>query len=134
MTANRTIPPPPLGWPLLPFPDRDGRLQFPTLEQSVRDAIQIILRTRPGGEQLMRPAFGAGLDALLHEPNTVTTRRRIRDLITQSLVRWEQRILLDRVDVDERPDRPSEVRVEIVYRLKRTGAAQQFGLTMELES
>lgn len=133
MTANRAIPPPPLGWPLLPFPDRDGRLQFPTLEQSVRHAIQIILRTRPG-EQLMRPAFGAGLDALLHEQNTVTTRRRIRDLITQSLTRWEQRILLDRVDVNERPDRPSEVRVEIAYRLKRTGAAQQLGLTMELES
>ena len=29
----------------------------------------------------MRPDFGAGLDRLLHEPNTLATRRAIRDLV-----------------------------------------------------
>ena len=32
-----SIPSPLIGWPLLPQPDEQGRLGFPTLEQSVRN-------------------------------------------------------------------------------------------------
>ena len=75
--SNPALPLPPIGWPLLPQPDETGSLAYPTLEQSVRDQIRIILLTRPG-EQLMRPEFGAGLENYVHEPNTLATRRRIR--------------------------------------------------------
>jgi phage baseplate assembly protein W len=121
-----------IGWPLLARPDGGGRLVYPTLDESVRQSIQIILRTRPG-EQLMRPDFGCGLQNYLHEPNTLTTRRRIRDSIAEALGRWEPRALVDRIDVSEVEGRPSELRVEIAYRLRRTGAPQQLGLTMELD-
>jgi Bacteriophage baseplate protein W len=128
-----TPPPRPLiGWPLLGRPDGHGRLAYPTLEESARQSIQIILETRPG-EQLMRPDFGAGLQSFLHEPNTLTTRRRIRDAITGSLGRWEPRIVVDRVEVWEVEEQPSHLRVEIAYRLRRTGAPQQMGLTMQLD-
>jgi len=122
----------PVNWPLLARPDGDGRLSYPSMEESVRQSIRIILQTRPG-ERLMRPGFGAGLELFLHEPNTLTTRRRIRDLIADSLTRWERRIILDRVDVWEVEDRPDSIRIEIVYRLRMTNTAQQMGLTMELE-
>lgn len=125
--------PPPINWPLFAVPDAHGELHYPSLEASVRQAIRIILSTRPG-EQLMRPEFAAGLEDFVHEPNTLTTRRRIYDRITESLARWESRILLDRVDVSEVPDQPTQVRVEILYRLRRTGAPQQLGLTMDLEA
>jgi phage baseplate assembly protein W len=127
--AQATLPRPPLGWPLLSQPDADGRLSFPSLDDSIRQAIRVILQTRPG-EQLMRPDFGAGLSAFLHEPNTLTTRRRIRDAVSEALGRWEDRIMLDRVDVAEVPDEPSHVRVVIGYRLKRTGVSHQLGLTV----
>jgi len=129
--AQSNVPPPRIGWPLLPVPGADGRLSYPSLDESVRQSLEILLRTRPG-EQLLRSDFGAGLENLLHEPNTLTTRRRIRDLVTDSLNLWETRILLDRVEVWEVPDRPAEVRVEIAYRLRRTGAARQTALTLEL--
>jgi phage baseplate assembly protein W len=121
-----------IGWPLLGLPDENGRLAYPTLSESVRQSIRIILQTRPG-EQLMRPEFGAGLQNFLHEPNTLTTRRRIRDAIADALARWEPRVIVDRIDVWEVEDRPSELRAEIAYRLRRTGAPQQMGLTMELD-
>jgi phage baseplate assembly protein W len=121
-----------LGWPLFALPDEHGALGYPALEASVRELIRVILSTRPG-EQLMRPDFGAGLDRLLHEPNTLATRRRIRDLVQESLGRWERRILLDRVEVWEVPGEPSHVRVEIAYRLARTGAPAQVGITVQLE-
>lgn len=123
---------PPIGWPLLPLPDESGRLSYPSLDASVRQSIQVILRTRPG-EQLRRLRFGAGLENFVHEQNTLTTRRRIRDVISESLARWEPRILLDRVEVWEDAERPTHVRVSIGYRLRRTGAAQQLGLSMSLE-
>lgn len=121
-----------IGWPLLPLPDEHGRLRYPDLETSVRESIRVILSTRPG-EQLMRPDFGAGLDRLLHEPNTLATRRSIRDSVHASLARWERRILLDRVEVWEVTGEPSHVRVEIAYRLVRTGAPATMNLTMQLE-
>ncbi len=121
-----------LGWPLLPLPDAHGQLDWPDLARGVRESIRVILSTRPG-EQLMRAEFGGGLDRLLHEPNTVATRRRIRDLVRESLDRWERRILLDAVEVWEVPEQPGQVRVEIAYRLARTGAPAAMNITVQLE-
>ncbi len=81
----------------------------------------------------MHPDFGAGLQAFLQESNTLVTRRRLHDRITESLNRWEPRILLDRVEVETVPDQPSHLRIEVWYRLRRTGVAQHLGLTMQLE-
>lgn len=125
--------PTPVNWPLLGLPDSEGRLTYPSLEESVRQSIKIILQTQPG-ERLMRPGYGGGLERYLYEPNTLTTRRRIADLITQSIGRWEPRALLDRVDVWEVEQRPDTVRIEIVYRLRRTNQSQQMGITLELEA
>lgn len=124
--------PTPIGWPLLPLPDANGQLNYPTLENSVRQQIQVILRTRPG-EQLLRPEYGAGLENFLHEPNTIVTRRRLHDLLAESMERWEPRILVDRIEVNEVADQPAQIRIELGYRLRRSGQTQQIGMTLELE-
>lgn len=127
-----TTPARPLvGFPLLAVPDAHGELHFPSLKLSVRQAIEVILRTRPG-EQLMRPGFGAGLDELVGEPNVLATHRDIRDRVADSLGRWEPRIEVERIDVQEVDGAPTHARVEIVYRLRRTGAVQGLGLTLDL--
>ena len=121
----------PIGWPLLPLPDEHGRLAYSDVAESVRQTIRAILATRPG-EQLMRPDFGAGLESLLHEPNSIATRRRIRDLVQGALTRWERRIVLDRVEVWEVAGEPTHVRIEIAYRLARTGEPGALAATMQL--
>ena len=131
--SNSSVPPVPIGYPLFMMPDENGALQFPNLDASVRQSIRVILSTRPG-EQLMRPEFGAGVENFLFEANTIVTRRRLRDAIQQSLEQWEKRIVVDRIDVLEVQDDPGQLRVEIWYRLKRTNAPQQFGLTLALEA
>jgi len=132
VTLDTRVPAPPRGWPLLPFPDQHGELAYPAaLDESVRQQLQVILSTRPG-EQLMRPAFGAGLTAFLGEPDTITTRRRIVDRVTEALAQWEPRIDVNRVDVVEMPDRPGWLRVEIGYRLRRTGDVMTLGVNFEL--
>lgn len=121
----------PLSWPLLPTPDDHGLFGFPSLEESVRQMIRVILLTRPG-EQLMRPEFGAGIGRFLHEPNTVETRRRIRDVIVEALARWEPRITVDEVEVAEVENAPTQARIEVFYQLRRTGQPKQLALTMTL--
>jgi phage baseplate assembly protein W len=121
-----------IGWPLLPLPDEHGSLAWPELAKSVRDGIRIILSTRPS-EQLMRAEFGGGLDRMLQEPNTVATRREMRDLVQDALTRWERRILLDAVEVWEVDGDASQVRVEIAYRLARTGEAGAMNVSVDLE-
>lgn len=123
---------PPVGWPLLPTVT-DGGLNYPDLEESICQSIKIILLTRQG-EQLMRPDFGAGLNQFLHEPNTLMTRRRVRDAVQASLMRWEARIILQRVDVWEVEQQPDSLRVEIIYQIKRTAAVKSMLLTLSLET
>jgi hypothetical protein len=120
----------PIGWPFLPLP-ANGALSFPTLEQSVRDSIRVILMTRPG-EQLMRPRYGAGLQNFLDEGNTVALRAQIQTTITQSLQNYENRIVVDAVTVDPVTGSPGAVQVQIYYRLLRTNASQQLGVAMQL--
>jgi uncharacterized protein len=121
----------PIGWPFLPFPQTGGQLTYPDLERSVRDSIRIILATRPG-EQLMRPRFGAGLQNFLDEGNTVALRRRIQTAILENLQNYENRITVDAVAVDPVTNAPSEVRVQIQYRVLRTNVAQQMGVTLQV--
>jgi Bacteriophage baseplate protein W len=128
MAASNYIDP--VSWPYLPSP-QNGQLTFPTLEQSVRDSIRIILTTRPG-EQLMRPRFGAGLQNFLQDGNTIAVRRQIQGVIMDNLQSYETRMVVDRVDVDPVPNAPSQVHVQIHYRLLRTNAAQQVGITMQV--
>jgi phage baseplate assembly protein W len=131
MILEPTVPPLPIGWPLLPVPDGNGELAYPSaLAESVRQQLQVILSTRPG-DQLMRPGFGAGLTEFLGESDSVTTRRRVYDRVIESIARWEARVEVDRVDVEDFPGRPGWLRIEIAYRLRRTGEALSLGVSLE---
>lgn len=123
--------PRPTGFPLLFKPDENGRLAFPSLEESVQQQIKIILRTSPG-ELLMHPDFGAGLDLALHEPNTLETRRLIRDRVATSIAQYEPRAQLISVDVSEAPGSSEDIRVDVVYLIRRTGNPARLGFTVSL--
>lgn len=111
----------PICWPLMPLPDADGRIAFPDIETSIRQRIESVLRTNPG-EQLMRPQFGAGLELLIHQPNTTEVRARTQENVMQHVRAFEPRIVLDRVDVE--PGRNlGELLITIGYRIRATGTA-----------
>lgn len=130
--AYSKLPSEPIGWPLLPAPDEHGQLTYPTLETGIKQTIKVILCTRPN-EQLRHQEFGAGLERFLNKPNNLATRRQIHDLVLNSLERWEPRIILDRVEVRNVTDQPTQIRIELSYRIKRTGALQQMGITLKPE-
>lgn len=109
------------GWK---FPVRiNGRGGFSLVsgEQDVAEAIWIILTTRRG-ERVMRPEFGCGLNDYVFAPNNAATRGAIAYQVQQGLTRWEPRIDLMDVRVEEDPDLPNLLHISIDYRIRANNA------------
>lgn len=98
----------------------------------MRDLIRVILTT-DAGERVMREDFGCGLRQYLFEPNTVTTRQRIQDSITQAIARWEPRVSVDGVTVDPDGNDPRRVNVNVQFRLVATQSAGSISLSLQLQ-
>lgn len=120
---------------LISFPfagiDAKGRLDWTRGNPSVREVMLNILLTGPG-ERLMRPEFGAGLRAFIHQPNTETTRALIADAARRAIERAEPRVELAEVQALADPERPSHVNLAIHYRLRFDGTAQSLHLAIDL--
>ena len=116
------------------FPPRvgpDGRVAWSQGEDNVRDAIRILLMTRPG-ERLLLSDFGAGLDRSLFEPNTVTTRQTLKDRISRTLQQWEQRITLESVEVEADPGDAQSAIATITYKLVATQTVERINVSVTL--
>ncbi len=110
---------------------RDGRISWSEGEANVREAIQVILLTE-WNERLMLPEFGGGLGRFLFEPNTLTTRHLMKDRFAKALVRWEPRVAVESVEVEEDPQDPEGAVATITYRLIATRALERVSLNVSL--
>jgi phage baseplate assembly protein W len=100
--------------PTFPFrPSAIGRLEYLRGDQLIRQSIETILDTEPS-ERVMLPSFGCGLRRYLMQPNSAATRTAIQREISDSLTRWEPRILVTGVTVTPGDD-PSLVWISISY-------------------
>lgn len=116
------------------FPPRvgpDGRISWSEGENNIRESIQIVLQTEEN-ERINLPAFGAGLQRFLFEPNTVATRFQIEDRITKALELWEPRILVTGIEVQEDPRDPNGVVASIEYRLVATQIKDNINVSVKL--
>ena len=87
-----------VGWSFPVCLEADGRIETVAFEEDIRQAIKIILSTN-GGERVMRPDFGAGLNAFMFEPVSVTTMELVRTRVEEALIDWEPRIDVEQVTV-----------------------------------
>lgn len=118
------------------FPPRlgsDGRWAWSEGAENIRESIRIILLTEQR-ERLMLPEFGGGLRSLLFEPNTPATRRLIQDRITRALARWEPRIQVTAVTVEQDPAEPRTAIATISYQLVANRSQDQVSLSLTLET
>jgi Bacteriophage baseplate protein W len=101
--------------------DDAGAVQRAEYEESVRQAILIILGTARG-ERVMRPDFGCGIHDLVFENTSTAILGRFEQEVHQSLLRLEPRI--DVLDVavslgDER----NVLLIDIEYEVRATNNA-----------
>lgn len=88
-------------------------------DEDVRQAVRIILLT-DHGERLMRPDFGAGLNAFLFEPLNATTLAAVKTRVEDALVDWESRIDVLSVVVTADAATVGSVLIDITYRVRLT--------------
>lgn len=121
-----------VGWPL-DAPDPGGRFAYAEAAQCLREALWNVLLTSPG-ERLMRPAFGAGLNQWIGQPNTESTRQLITSSITAAVAKWEQRVALGNVSVVTSAADAASVVVTLTYTARgQVGAPpEQLSLTLTL--
>jgi uncharacterized protein len=108
-----------VGWAFPPCTAKDGTTALAAYEKDVEEAIRIILGTN-WGERVMRPDFGAGLNAFVFSPLNQTTMQRVQTRVNDSLVKWEPRIDVKQVKVTMDPSERSKMLIAITYRVRVT--------------
>jgi uncharacterized protein len=96
-----------------------GRVALVDREREIVEAIRLILGTTPG-ERPMRPEFGSRLRDYVFRAGTPDTVAELSNEVRRSLLRWEPRVNVERVDVTPSPADPSTLYIEIWYRAKDT--------------
>lgn len=117
-------------WPLGGVSE-DGQMHWSHGDLSVRESLLNIVLTRPG-ERLQREDFGAGLMNFIHQPNNETTRNLIAGVVRKSIQLWENRVVVEGVDVTPSPSHLADVHINIRYRMKHLSQSQELGLNLSL--
>ena len=108
-----------VGWAFPVAVGPDGAVQEVAFEEDIRQAIRIILGTNPG-ERIMRPDFGAGLNAFVFEPMSTTTLAKVQERVQEALVAWEARIDVFSVDVARDAEEGNKLLIDVSYRVRAT--------------
>jgi len=98
-----------------------GQLARAAYEESVREAILVILGTAKG-ERVMRPDFGCGIHDLVFAPVSATTFGRVVRDVRESLLRLEPRIDVTRVDARAGATK-NVLLIDIDYEVRATNTA-----------
>ena len=114
-----------VGWAAPVQLDEEGQILMAAYEESVRQAIWMILGTARG-ERVMRPTFGCGIHDLIFAPNSAGTAGRVATEVRQALLQWEPRIDLQTVAVATDKREPTRLLIEIKYKVRATN--NQFNL------
>ena len=101
--------------------DEAGRVALARYEESIRQAIWIILGTATG-ERVMRPDFGCGIHDLVFAVNSAGTAGRVASLVREALLRWEPRVDVLDVDAAADPAQPNLLLVKIDYQVRTTNS------------
>lgn len=100
-------------------------------EESVRQAILLLLATRPG-ERVMRPEYGCDLHRLVFSPNDDTTAGLATHYVQRALARWEPRIQILRLDTTRPEGDPGRLDIQLQYRVKSTLRVEQLTFPLNL--
>jgi len=102
---------------LVAIADTNDLVQLTELDAVKRAVKNLILTDKY--ERLLNPRIGSGIKALLFEPMTPITTISIRDAITNTLVEFEPRAILNDVDVQPDYDRQTYY-VTIIFSIRST--------------
>ena len=108
-----------------------GRIAMVEERDSVRQAILLLLSTRPG-ERVMRPTYGCDLWRLVFSFNDLTTAGLAIHYVLQALQRWEPRIEVIHLDAARGEEDPGRLDIFLEYRLRAQQIQESFRYSLSL--
>jgi len=88
------------GWSFPPsFQVHNREVELVSYEQDIKESLHILLSTSPG-ERVMHPAFGSDLQKMVFETITESQITKIQDSVERSILFFEPRISLEKVEVE----------------------------------
>jgi phage baseplate assembly protein W len=108
-----------------------GRLDWVEGEPSLRQALLLLLSTRPG-ERVMRPRYGCDLHRLVFEPSDDTTAGLAIHYVRTAIERWEPRVEIVALDAERDPESPHLLQVILRYRARLLPYVSELSLTVDL--
>lgn len=110
------------GWKF-PFNiNHQGKVDISSYEADIKEAILIILGTRPG-ERIMQPDFGCGIHEYVFSTMDTLSLRLIENSVIEALTRWEPRIDLVEVKAITDPASEGKLLINIDYRARTTNTS-----------
>jgi phage baseplate assembly protein W len=107
-----------------------GGLSTVTGEDSVRQALLLLISTQPG-ERVNRPTYGCDLHRLMFAPADDTTAGLAIHYVQQALAQWEPRVDVVALDAVTQPEPPA-IEIQLSYRLKTTSAVDTLSVLIPL--
>jgi len=104
----------------LAFPftvNQAGNIGISYFEKSIAESIRIILSTSKG-ERVMRPDFGCEVNEMVFAPNNAATHNLICHYIEEALVKWEPRIILEKVEAAADEEDEARINISIEYKVR----------------
>ena len=107
------------GWSFPPRFDSRQRAMMVAHEEDIEESLRILFRTRVG-ERVMQHAYGTWLHQMVFEEITEQTVTAMIDMIRKSVMFFEPRIDLERVDARPAGDDMARLDVLLDYRIRTT--------------
>ncbi|WP_372700030.1 GPW/gp25 family protein [Arthrobacter sp. JSM 101049] len=111
------------GWAFPPRwlpPAAGGRARVQMNDGAAHVAQALVLLLRTGiGSRVMRPGYGAGVDAHVFEPRTAASCHRLAEDVRRAVLLGEPRVIVDDVTARLDPAEDGRVEVAITYRIDR---------------
>ncbi|UZX04930.1 GPW/gp25 family protein [Arthrobacter sp. CDRTa11] len=110
-----------------------GRLGVVTDAASVRQALLLLLSTRPG-ERINRPTYGCHLFRLVFAPADDTTAGLAIHYVARAVEQWEPRINVLSLDAGRSPETPELLEVRLRYRVRTTQLEDEIAIAVPVAS
>ncbi|RDU97549.1 GPW/gp25 family protein [Trinickia dinghuensis] len=108
------------GWQFPPtFDKASAGVQMAEAEEDIRQSLRILFNTAPG-ERIMLPGYGCALQQHVFDLMNANTLTLLETLISDAVLRYEPRILLENVDFDLSDATDGLLRITLTYLVRQT--------------
>ncbi len=112
------------GWAFPPDFDTEQGAQMVMDVEDIRQSLRILFSTQIN-ERIMRPTYGCDLQSAIFENINDDLLVSIRTNITDSILRYEQRVSLESLDIERDRSNPGYLNIQVACRIRGTDAVMR---------